>query len=153
MSNKIPKEIQDALNEMMAKLADKGVKVQAKAFQMGENGIEELGAEDKVGDMLKEVGVETSENQDGPCFCPNCFNFETFEKQLGETGTFDYKTLEFSNGKVFNVKYYEGKYGEQIMMQPVGEPTKEELQKQFEDAVKAKDYKLAQELLQKLENF
>lgn len=153
----MPKEVQQALKEMMEKIKAKGMNVEARAFRIGENGLEPIQAEDKVGDMLSQLGLKTQEQQaeEGPCFCPNCFNYEKFEETLGQTGTFDYKSITFDNGKQFNIKYYEGKFGEHVMMQPVETTpklSKDELKKQFEDAVKAKDYDKAQILLAEIQN-
>lgn len=90
-----------------------------------------------------------------PCFCSDCFTFETFEKVLGP-GTYDYQPLTIG-GKNFDVKFYSGANGEHIMMNPKEfsiDPswTAESIQNELNIAVAAKDFDKAQTLLNALNN-
>lgn len=118
--------------------------------------LKKLGAEQINLKDLEPTQDTQSQVSDEPCFCPACFNFETFEQVLGETGEYDYKTIQLGK-KQFQIKYYIGKYGERIMIQEaVWEIPKywdeSRIQAELSVAVQAKDFKRAQKLLEALQN-
>jgi len=99
-------------------------------------------------------------NQEAPaekCFCPSCFNFETFEEVLkGEGAQFDYQTVTLL-GKKFDIKFYNGPEGEKMMVSPQTfqidpEWTTDTLIGQLNNAVAQKEFDKAQILLNELNN-
>lgn len=91
------------------------------------------------------------------CFCPSCFNFETFEEVLkGEGAKFDYATVTLL-GKKFDIKFYNGPEGERMMVSPQEfkvDPawTTDTLIGQLNNAVAQKEFDKAQILLNELNN-
>lgn len=101
--------------------------------------------------------LEEPQVSDEPCFCPSCFNFESFESVLGETGSYDYKTVTLG-GKEFQIKYYNGKYQERIMMQEKewsvpANWTYSMAQQALNQAVQSGEFDKAQKLLNHLNKF
>lgn len=103
-------------------------------------------------------GGSDKEVSDAPCFCPVCFNYDTFEKVLnGKPGAkFDYAKVTLG-GKEFNIKFYDGPYGENMIIAPNEfkiDPdwTTDTLIGQLNNAVAQKDFNKAQILLNELNN-
>ena len=94
------------------------------------------------------------------CFCPSCFNFNTFEKVLSdEVGVFDKAELNLG-GKKFHLKAFIGGNGEHYFMIEALENindntnwTSEQIQAGLSEAIKNKDYVNAQIFMDKLNNF
>lgn len=89
------------------------------------------------------------------CYCPNCFNFNTFESVLSQTpgGEFHYAGFKVG-GKDFVVKYWRNEEigKEQLMIMPKEDYklTEAELLPLLNKAIEQGNFKIAQEIAQKL---
>lgn len=159
MSNK-QKEIKEIVEDIISGLKNQGVNVTDAAVLKIKDG-EQPEVSDAVDNFLKQMGATQPGNAPDDvtatgrnrCFCPDCFTFDTFEEMLAHEGAiFDYNQVKL-DGKVFNVKYYKGKFGQHIMLtedQPVKSTSVSELQMQLNEAVAAKDFGRAQVILNEL---
>lgn len=88
------------------------------------------------------------------CFCPDCFNFETFELKLSpKGGNFEYKTVELM-GEEFEIKFHKDAKGEENMMiqkkRVVNEESPEKLKEALNSAVQRQDWESAQSLIDRI---
>ena len=131
------KEIEDIVQQIIKELNRKGIKVEAastlkinedkkenKPFDFEDilekiKGLKKLDTFNKAEDLQKEFVKKCNESSDPEeCYCPNCFNFESFEKKLSKRkGTFDYKSVTL-NGKEFDIKYWTDGVDENLMISP-----------------------------------
>lgn len=163
--------IRKALEQLITNLEKKGIKVDTKVIKItGDQGknkeeiIRNAKEEDirnaiksafqKLGDITKIADPKTSLKEDGEkCFCPLCFNFDTFEEVLKESGgEFAYTSVTLL-GKVFDIKFHRSPKGEErIMIQPQelkieGNISMEDLEKELNKSVQQKDFQKAQAIL------
>ena len=107
-------------------------------------------------EMLK-VNTQKANQASDPdqCYCPECFNFETFEEVLSKrNGNFDYASVKLG-GKQFDIKYWTDGKDENIMISPYKEKvakelSMEDLQTALNEAVSAKQYDQAQALITRI---
>ena len=90
------------------------------------------------------------------CYCPDCFNFTSFEEVLREEGSiFDYLEIKL-NGQQFAVKYHLSPGGvERVMIQKaiavnLANLTTEQLQAELTEAVQHKEFSNAQQILNEI---
>lgn len=102
---------------------------------------------------VAETQEQNQAKDPGQCYCPNCFNFETFESVLSKRGgTFDYATVKLG-GKEFDIKFWTDGQDDNLMISPKAQPkfepqgTLEELQVQLNQAVQERAYDKAQALI------
>lgn len=111
------------------------------------------GLDNEASDIRKVKTQVVNQIKDpGQCYCPNCFNFETFESVLTPRGgTFDYATVTLG-GKEFEIKFWSDGQDDNLMISPKALPkfkpgTLEELQIQLNQAVQERAYDKAQALI------
>lgn len=178
MENKPKDEFREMMNSFIDHLKSNGLSVSnAAILNLGSEGSQDdkKQVEQDVARVLREMGkarfpgaMPSGEmNKDngprgvpefkGKCFCPVCFNFDTFEEVLKDLGgKFDYNQVELG-GKLFNLKYWISPTGkEKLLVSPVKKEevkktyegcTLEELQTYLNEAVSAKDFTEAQIIL------
>jgi hypothetical protein len=138
--------IDKTVNDILSKMGNMGFPTEPKTATTPGRGLD-----NPVSDLRKEVTQLSNQLKDPEqCYCPNCFNFETFEQVLTKRGgKFDYVTVQLG-GKNFNIKYWTDGNDENIMISPEEQKptgTLEELQVQLNQAVQEKDYNKAQVLI------
>ena len=153
-SNGKDEVIDKTVNDILKKMGNMGFPTEPKAT----TDKPVRGLDNPVSDLRKEVTQLSNQLKDPEqCYCPNCFNFETFEKVLEKRGgTFDYATVKLG-GKDFDIKYWTDGEDENLMISPVTpefkpEGTLEELQIQLNQAVQEKAYDKAQALITLINN-
>lgn len=118
------------------------------------NAKQNRGLDNEASDVRK-VDTQMANQAKDPeqCYCPNCFNFETFEAVLSKRGgTFDYATVKLG-GKEFDIKFWSDGQDDNLMISPKPQPkfepqgTLEELQVQLNQAVQERAYDKAQALI------
>lgn len=173
--NKQPRdEFKDMMNELIDNLKKNGMSVaNAAILDMGDKNnpnidqevsrvLREMGKARfpgttmPTGQMNKDDGPRGEPEFKGKCFCPVCFNFDTFEEVLKDLGgSFDYTSVNLG-GKVFDLKYWISPTGkEKLIVSLHKEESKEtyegssleELQTYLNEAVGAKDFTEAQVIL------
>lgn len=179
MDNKPKDEFREMMNSFIDHLKSNGLSVSnAAILNLGGDGSQDdkKQVEQEVARVLREMGkarfpggaMPSGEmNKDngprgvpefkGKCFCPMCFNFDTFEEVLKDLGgNFDYATVQLG-GKLFDLKYWISPTGkEKIIVSPqkkqeVGPSYDnlplEKLQEALNIAVNSKDFSEAQVIL------
>lgn len=102
-----------------------------------------------------ETPTQETKEKDETCFCPECFNFNTFEEILGsKEGNFDYSSVTLG-GREFNIKYWTNGNKEYIMINPkkleVNEKlTLDQLQEALNSAVQMRDFKASQAIVNRI---
>lgn len=175
--NKQPRdEFREIMNQFIDQLKSNGLNVSGAAIldlggnddrqqvqgevsrvlrEMGKAGFP--GVNMPVGQMNKDSGPRGEPEFKGKCFCPVCFNFDTFEEVLKDLGgQFDYTSVELG-GKLFNLKYWVSPTGkEKLVVSPQKKEevrpnyegyTLEDLQEFLNEAVSSKNFTEAQVIL------
>jgi len=144
------KKISDIVDEVLGNIGKMGFPIGSPKPSRG--------LDNEASDMRK-VDTQAANQAKDPeqCYCPNCFNFETFESVLTPRGgTFDYATVKLG-GKEFDIKFWSDGQDDNLMIsprQPKFEPqgTLEELQIQLNQAVQERAYDKAQALITLINN-
>lgn len=175
-------EMKSVVEGIVASLAQKGINVSEAAVLSLDNlknpadankaiqeAFEKLGfggqrpfkpapTQEEIKNAQEQIAKANQEKEEGPCFCPNCFNFESFEEVLNTRpgAQFDYQTVTLL-GKKFDIKFYNGPYGERMMVSPQDfkiDPSwsVETLTEMLNNAVAQKEFSKAQILLNELNN-
>lgn len=145
------KTIDSIVNEVLGNMGKMG-------FPTG-NAKPSRGLDNEASDVRK-VDTQMANQAKDPeqCYCPNCFNFETFEQVLGKrNGKFDYAEVTLG-GKEFEIKFWTDGQDDNLMISPKAQPkfepkgTLEELQVQLNQAVQNREYDQAQVLITMINN-
>lgn len=125
----------------------------------------------KVNDILKQLRMGAfpsnlspeldSEKGDGgekvKCFCPNCYNYDTFESVHQEEGSkFDYGEVKL-NGFTFRVKYHLGADGnENLIIKKdtsfdLSSMSLTKLQAELSESIQDKDFAYSQQILNEIQ--
>lgn len=153
MNNKPRDEFREMMNNFIDHLKSNGLNVSGAAIlDLGGNGSQDYKTQlqDEVSRVLREIsrvgalgkgmpsGAMNKDNGprgeaefEGKCFCPICFNFDTFEEVLKDfDGKFDYGSIELG-GKTFDLKYWISPTGKEKLL--VSTQKKEEIKPNYEN--------------------
>ena len=177
MNNKPKDEFREMMNDFIDYLKSNGLSVSGAAIlDLGDKGDTRQQVQENVSRVLREMGragfpgatmpTGTMNKDSGPrgepefkgkCFCPVCFNFDTFEEVLKDLGgRFDYGSI-LLGGKIFDLKYWISPTGKEKLI--VSPQKKEEvgpsydnlplenLQEALNIAVNSRDFSEAQVIL------
>lgn len=108
--------------------------------------------------LTPELDLEKGDSEDKvKCFCPNCYNYDTFESVHQEEGSkFDYGEVKL-NGMTFRVKYHQGIDGQENLIIKKDNTVDlsnlglTELQAELTKSIQNKDFTYSQQILNEIQ--